>query len=66
MIGGVTVAGATASGSSTNLYIAPGVGVLGDVSEDIFIGAEARFQLVLASGGTGKALILLANAGMRF
>lgn len=59
---GTTVGG----GSSTDLYIAPGVGVLGDVSENIFIGAEARFQLVLASGGTGKALILLANAGMRF
>jgi len=54
------------SASTTNLYVAPGVGVLGDVSEDIFIGGEARFMVVLASGGSAKGLILLANAGMRF
>jgi hypothetical protein len=41
------------------------VSALFDVSDSIFIGAEARFKLVLADE-TGKGIILLANGGMRF
>ena len=52
-------------GSSTDVYIAPGASLFYDLADDIFVGAEARLELVL-SDPTGKGLILLANAGMRF
>jgi opacity protein-like surface antigen len=53
------------SASETEFYLAPGVSALFDVSENIFLGAEARFKLVMADE-TVKGLILLANGGMRF
>jgi hypothetical protein len=51
--------------SSSELYIAPGVAALFDVSDSIFLGAEARFVMILA-GSMIKELSLLAHAGMRF
>lgn len=54
------------SASDTNLYIAPGVGVQFDVSDSIFLGAEARFQMIFADPDMIKALTLLASGGMRF
>jgi len=48
-----------------NLYLAPGVGALFDVSEDVFLGAEARFKLVFGDD-VAKGIILLATGGMRF
>jgi opacity protein-like surface antigen len=61
----ITVDAGPISASEMYLYLAPGVAALFDVSEDIFLGAEARFKLVFADE-TGKALILLATGGMRF
>jgi hypothetical protein len=54
------------SASEMYLYIAPGVAGLFDVTDSIFLGAEARFQMVFADPDMVKALILLAHAGMRF
>lgn len=54
-----------ASASSSELYIAPGASLLYDVSDSIYLGAEARLVLVL-SDPMIKGLSLLANAGMRF
>lgn len=51
--------------SSSEFYLAPGIAGLFDVSDSIFLGAEARFKLIMAST-TVKGLILLAHAGMRF
>lgn len=56
----------TVGGSSTDLYIAPGAALLYDVSDSMFIGADVRLQLVFADPDMVKALILLANGGMRF
>lgn len=53
------------SDSSSKFYIAPGVSVLYDVSDNIFLGVDARFQLI-TSDPTAKAIIFLANGGMRF
>lgn len=69
---GPTVAGIDTSDSKMYLYIAPGVGAQFDVSDDIFLGAEARFKMVFGEDtATGdskmlKGLILLASGGMRF
>ena len=69
---GPTIAGIDTSDSKMYLYIAPGVGVQFDVSDDIFLGAEARFKMVFGEDqATGdskmlKGLILLASGGMRF
>jgi opacity protein-like surface antigen len=54
------------SASETYLYIAPGVGAQFDVSDSIFLGAEARFQMVFADPDMVKALILMASGGMKF
>jgi len=59
------VGGIDVSNSDMYLYLAPGVSALFDVSEDVFLGAEARFKLVFADE-VGKAIILLATGGMRF
>lgn len=65
---GLGLAGASADPgtSSTKAYIAPGASVLYDVSENIFLGVDARFQLVFTDPESVKAIIFLANAGMRF
>jgi hypothetical protein len=60
-----SVGGFDVSASSTEFYLAPGVSGLLDVTDSIFIGAEARFKIVLADE-TFKALTLLATGGMRF
>lgn len=60
---GVSVGGGSAS--STEFYLAPGVSGIYDVNESVFIGAEARFKIVLADE-TAKAITLLATGGMRF
>lgn len=52
--------------SETNPYIALGASVLYDINEQYFIGGDARLQFVLGDQGDGKALIILANGGMRF
>lgn len=62
-IAGITVGGGSAS--STEFYIAPGASLLYDVSDSMFLGAEARLEVILGSSSY-KGLILLANAGMRF
>jgi hypothetical protein len=62
----VSVLGTTVSGSDSYLYVAPGASFLFDVSDSIFVGAEARFQMVFADPDMVKAIILLANGGMRF
>lgn len=56
----------TVSDSSTYLSIAPGAALLYDVSENMYVGADARFQLVFADPDTVKALIFLLTGGMRF
>lgn len=48
----------------TEFYVAPGASVLFDVAENFFVGADARFQIV-TSDPTAKAIILLANGGIR-
>ncbi|HKU38604.1 MAG TPA: hypothetical protein VJR89_10670 [Polyangiales bacterium] len=60
---GVTVGGGSAS--SSEFYIAPGVSGLYDVTDSVFLGLDARFQLILADS-TAKSIVLLANGGMRF
>lgn len=63
-----TVMGVTAGGgsvSSTEFYLAPGVSGILDVTDSVFVGAEARFKVVLAEE-TVKAITLLATGGMRF
>jgi opacity protein-like surface antigen len=54
------------SNSEMYLYVAPGVGAQFDVTDSIFLGAEARFQMVFADPDMVKALLLLASAGMKF
>lgn len=61
----VSVDSPLGGGSDSEFFIAPGVSALFDVAEDIFIGADARFQIIM-SDPTVKAIILLANGGMRF
>lgn len=66
---GIASASSSAAGTSTSdmyLYVAPGAALLYDVSDSFFVGAEVRLQLVFADPDMIKALILLANAGMRF
>jgi opacity protein-like surface antigen len=53
------------SQSTTKPYFAPGASVLYDVSDSVFIGLDARFQLI-TSDPTAKAFIFLANGGLRF
>ena len=63
-----TVMGTTVGGgsvSSSEFYLAPGVSGLYDVTDSVFVGAEARFKIVLADE-TVKAITLLATGGMRF
>jgi hypothetical protein len=54
------------SSSEMYFYLAPGVSALFDVSDDVFLGAEARFMLVFADPEMAKAITLLATGGMRF
>ncbi|HEX7480382.1 MAG TPA: hypothetical protein VF331_21455, partial [Polyangiales bacterium] len=49
----------------TDAYIALGGSVLYDVTPDIFIGGDLRYQHIFMTGG-GNALIILATGGMRF
>lgn len=66
---GIASAGSSAGGVSTSdmyLYIAPGAALLYDVTDSVFVGADVRLQLVLADPDMIKALIFLANGGMRF
>lgn len=51
--------------SETELYFAPGLALLFDVAQDIFIGTEGRVQLLFAEPRR-EALIVLGNFGMRF
>jgi opacity protein-like surface antigen len=51
--------------SETNAYFAPGVGLFYGVSDSIYLGIEARFQLVLTDPAA-KALIPFAGLGMHF
>lgn len=51
--------------SSEDLYIAPGLAVLFDVSERVFVGIDAQLPIVLDGAGT-IAQTTLATAGMRF
>lgn len=53
------------SASESEFYIAPAVAGLFDVTDSVFVGLEARFQLIL-SDPTAKAITLFANGGMRF
>jgi hypothetical protein len=62
----ITLLGMSVSGSDSYLYLAPGASLLFDVSDDIFVGADVRFQMIFADPDMVKALIMLANAGMRF
>jgi opacity protein-like surface antigen len=64
-IANVSLDSSFGSASESEFFIAPGVSLLFDVTDSIFIGADARFKVVL-SDPTGKAITLLANAGMRF
>jgi hypothetical protein len=61
-----TVDAGAISESEMYFYLAPGASALFDVSDDIFLGAEARFVLVFADPDMVKALTLLATGGMRF
>jgi hypothetical protein len=54
------------SNSETYLMIAPGVSLLYDVSDSIFVGLDVRFQLIFGDPDTVKSLPLFANVGMRF
>lgn len=58
-----TVGGGSAS--SSEFYLAPGAALLYDVSDSIFLGLDARLQLVL-SDPMMKGITFLANGGMRF
>jgi hypothetical protein len=66
------VPGGSVSSSSGKLFLAPGVAALYDVSDNIFLGVDARFQIIFGGSGspgspsTFKSLIFLANGGMRF
>lgn len=53
------------SESSTEFFLAGGVSGLYDVTDSMFIGAEARFQIVFAEL-SAKAITLMATAGTRF
>jgi len=53
------------SESETEIYVAPGLSALFDVTRDMFVGLDGRFQLVFADE-TAKGLIVLADVGMRF
>jgi hypothetical protein len=53
------------STSDGNFFIAPGAAALFDVSDNMFVGADARFQIVFGNS-TAKALVLLATFGLRF
>ena len=64
-IANISVDSPLGSGSESEFFIAPGVSALFDVSENIFVGADVRFKIVLAEE-TVKALTLFANGGMRF
>jgi hypothetical protein len=64
-LAGISLDSSFGSASETEFFIAPGASLLFDVSENIFIGADARFKFVL-SDPSAKAITLLANAGMRF
>lgn len=65
---GLGLAGASSDPgtSQTKLFIAPGASVLYDVTDTIFLGIDARFQLVFVDPDNVKAIIFLANGGMRF
>ncbi len=53
------------SDSEMNFYLAPGASALFDVSDDVFLGVEARFKFVFAEE-VAKGIILLGTGGMRF
>ena len=66
------VPGGGGSDTTGKFYLAPGATVAYDIADNIFIGADARFMLILAGSSTPagsstvKGLTLLANGGMRF
>ncbi len=59
-----TVVG-TVDSSSTDLYIAPGVSVLGCITDSIFVGGNLSIPIIFAGSGY-QGLEILATAGMRF
>lgn len=58
---------ASASGGNTEAYAfaAPGVSLLYNMSDALFLGLDGRYQVVL-SEPAGEGVVLLANLGMRF
>lgn len=57
--------GELVSGSTTNPYLALGASGLYDLTQEFFLGLDARIQLILGDGSPA-ALVLLINGGMRF
>jgi hypothetical protein len=57
--------GAGGSASTSKFFLAPGVAGLYDVTDNIFLGLDARFIIITSSPVT-KGLTFLANGGMRF
>jgi hypothetical protein len=57
--------GGSGSASTSKFFLAPGVAALYDVTDNIFLGLDARFIIITSSPVT-KGLTFLANGGMRF
>jgi hypothetical protein len=53
------------SDTNTNPYLALGASGLYDITPELFLGLDARIQLILGDGSPA-ALVLLINGGMRF
>lgn len=57
--------GDSLSGSETDPYLALGASGLYDITPDVFLGLDGRFQFILGDGSP-SAFVLLVNVGMRF
>lgn len=52
--------------STIGLFLAAGAALLYDTSDNIFIGVDSRFQIIVGDGRPPMGLLFLANGGMRF
>ena len=62
----VTVDAGFGSRSKAYFYLAPGASALFDISDNMFVGVDARLQLVFADPDMIKSIVLLATFGLRF
>jgi opacity protein-like surface antigen len=62
----VSVDAGFGSASKAYFYLAPGASALFDISDNMFLGVDARLQLVFADPDMIKSIVLLATFGLRF